>query len=65
MQGHRASPGTDVVVIAGNIHPGVFGALRAAEMFAPPPILYVPGNQEHHGRRGFRRHRDRMRLKGR
>ncbi len=55
-----APEGTDVVVLAGDTHPGVLGLLWAAETFKDLPIIYVAGNHEFYGLRGFERHYERM-----
>ena len=60
---HRAPEGTDVVVLAGDTHPGVLGVIWAAEHFPGLPVIYVPGNHEYYGRRGFDRHLRRMQEK--
>lgn len=60
---HRAPEGTDVVVLAGDTHPGVLGVMWAAETFRDIPVLYVPGNHEYYGRRALDRHGRRMREK--
>jgi Icc-related predicted phosphoesterase len=63
MSNHRAPEGTDVVILAGDMHPGVWGVMWAAEHFRGLPVLYIPGNHEYYGKRGFRRHVERMREK--
>ena len=63
MKEHRAPADTDVVVLAGDTHPGVAGVMWASEHFPGLPVIYVPGNHEYYGKRGFHRHKERMRDK--
>lgn len=60
---HRAPEGTDVVVLAGDTHPGVRGVMWAAETFPGIPVLMVAGNHEFYGRRALDRHMRKMREK--
>lgn len=39
----------DVVILAGDIHPGVRGVDWAAQCFPDTPVLYVAGNHEYYG----------------
>ena len=39
----------DVVVVAGDLHPGVRGVEWAAERWPDRPVVYVPGNHEFYG----------------
>lgn len=39
----------DVIVLAGDIHPGVDGIIWAREAFADKPVVYVAGNHEFYG----------------
>ena len=63
LRAHSAPEGTDVVVLAGDAHPGVLGVMWAAERFSGLPVLYVPGNHEYYGKRGYHRHLTRMQNK--
>jgi hypothetical protein len=63
LKAHRAPPGTDAVILAGDTHPGVLGVMWAAEAFAGLPVLYLPGNHEFYGRRRLDRHVQTMREK--
>jgi hypothetical protein len=45
----KAVQAADVVVLAGDIHPGVHGVTWARQCFANRPIVYVAGNHEFHG----------------
>ena len=58
-----APEGTDVVVLAGDIHPGVYGMLWAAKTFKNLPIVYVAGNHEFYGHRRIERHYEKMAAK--
>ncbi len=60
---HRAPPGTDVVVLAGDTHPGVLGLMWAAETFPDLPVIMVPGNHEYYGKRAIDRHGRKMQEK--
>lgn len=60
---HRAPEGTDVVVLAGDTHPGVLGVIWAAETFPGLPVLLILGNHEYYGRRALDRHLRKMREK--
>ena len=53
----------DLVVLAGDIHPGVLGVLWANEHFGDTPVLYVPGNHEFYGKRSVNRHPLKMKAK--
>ena len=63
MDAHCAPPDTDIVILAGDTHPGVLGVMWAAERFPGLPVVYLPGNHEYYGKRGFSRHLERMRDK--
>ena len=63
IRGHAAPIGTDVVVLAGDSHPGVLGVMWAAETFPALPVIMIPGNHEYYGKRAIDRHRLRMREK--
>lgn len=63
LRDHRAPDGTDVVVLAGDTHPGVLGVMWAAETFAGLPVLSIPGNHEYYGRRALNSHVKKMREK--
>jgi predicted phosphodiesterase len=39
----------DVIVLAGDIHPGVRGVEWARRSFPMSPVVYVPGNHEFYG----------------
>lgn len=64
--GYTPPVDADVVVIAGDTHPGVLGLLWAAETFGSAqgmPVICIAGNHEfYHGRNLFR-HYDKMRAK--
>jgi Icc-related predicted phosphoesterase len=56
-------PECDVVVLAGDIHPGVAGVMWAQDTFGDTPVLYVPGNHEFWGKRRLHRHLEKMKDK--
>ena len=62
---HAAPDGTDVVILAGDTHPGVAGIIWAAQTFPGLPVLYLAGNHEFYGKRALDRHPERMRSKAR
>jgi predicted phosphodiesterase len=43
------TPPADVVVLAGDVAPGLYGVEWAATMFPGRPVVYVPGNHEFFG----------------
>lgn len=47
----QAVQAADVVVLAGDIHPGVEGIAWARKTFADKPVVYVAGNHEFYNRR--------------
>lgn len=57
---HHAPTGTDVVVLAGDTHPGVLGVMWAQERFPGIPVIFVPGNHEFYGKREIARHQRKM-----
>ena len=59
-------PECDVVVCAGDIHPGVAGVIWAGETYgslAGQPVIYVAGNHEFYGKRRLNRHYEKMQEK--
>ncbi len=64
--GYTPPVNADVIVIAGDTHPGVLGLLWAAETFGSAqgmPVICTAGNHEfYHGRR-LHKHYDKMRAK--
>lgn len=58
-----APEGTDVVVLAGDTHPGVLGLLWAAETFKNLDIVCVAGNHEFYSHRRLERHYEKMAAK--
>lgn len=46
---HPEPVDADVVVLAGDIAPGVFGVEWAGRAFPDKPVVYVPGNHEYYG----------------
>lgn len=52
----------DVVVLAGDIHPGVLGLMWAAETF-DVPVICLAGNHEFYGKRRLFKHYDKMHKK--
>lgn len=46
----EAPEGTDVIVLAGDIHTGISGVEWAAEQFPHIPVVYVAGNHEYYGK---------------
>jgi len=61
---HSAPEGTDVVILPGDIQPGVEGLIWAAETFGSSmgmPVIFTPGNHEYWGDRDLLVHNDIMR----
>lgn len=59
-------PECDVVICAGDIHPGVAGIVWAAETYGSlngQPVIYVAGNHEFYGKRALHKHYEKMREK--
>lgn len=56
------TPDADVVILAGDTHPGVLGVMWAQQTFSGPVIM-IPGNHEFYGKRRLRRHIDKMKAK--
>ncbi len=57
-------PNCDVVVLAGDTHPGVKGIVWAAKRFGNVPVISIAGNHEfYHGRRQLPRHYNKMKEK--
>lgn len=53
----------DVVVIAGDTHPGVKGVIWASEHFKNVPVIMICGNHEFYGKRSVNRHPLKMKEK--
>jgi Icc-related predicted phosphoesterase len=49
-------PECDVVVIAGDTHPGVLGVMWMAKTFGSTPVVSCSGNHEYYGKRQIHRH---------
>lgn len=62
-RGQYAVPDCDVVVLAGDIWPGVQGVVWAQQTFGDTPVLYIPGNHEFYGKRRYDHHLGKMRAK--
>jgi len=59
-------PECDVVICAGDIHPGVAGVMWAAETYGSAmgqDVIYVAGNHEFYGKRVLHRHYEKMEAK--
>lgn len=53
-------PECDVVVIAGDAHPGVLGIMWMAMTFGSTPVVCCSGNHEYYGKRQIHRHTVKM-----
>lgn len=62
-KGYEVPEDTDVVVLAGDTHPGVFGLMWAAKTFKDLPIVVVAGNHEFYGKRRLHKHYMKMQKK--
>jgi len=59
-KGYTAPSDCDVVVLAGDIHPGNLGLLWAGMAFCDKPVIYVAGNHEFYGKRCLHHHYKKM-----
>ena len=59
---HTVPEGTDVVIMAGDIHPGVKGVMWAQENIGVPTVI-IAGNHEFYGKRVLLKHYDKLHAK--